>query len=130
MVLEKSIEYCPACAKLCLLRPLLEEEKTRSWESHLTVPLLSIPQIVYDPATKRWVDKDAGPDDGPQAPAAPPSDSQLMGGGGGGGGAPPPMMGGGGPPGPGGPPPPPAAGGNKFKIPKGRGESGSGAGGG
>ncbi|XP_043212895.1 protein transport protein Sec16A-like, partial [Amphibalanus amphitrite] len=50
--------------------------------------------IVYDPATKRWVDKDAGPDDGPQAPAAPPSDSQLLGGGGGG---------------------------NKFKIPKGRG---------
>ncbi|XP_043212501.1 protein transport protein Sec16A-like isoform X3 [Amphibalanus amphitrite] len=73
--------------------------------------------IVYDPATKRWVDKDAGPDDGPQAPAAPPSDSQLLGGGGGGG---PPAMGGGAPPG--GPPPPPAAGGgNKFKIPKGRG---------
>ena len=79
---------------------------------------LSVRQIVYDPATKRWVDKDAGPDDGPQAPAAPPSDSQLMGGGGGGGG--PPVMGGGAPPG--GPLPPPPAGGNKFKIPKGRGK--------
>lgn len=63
-------------------------------------------QIVYDPDKKRWVDKDADPNDqAAQAAVAPPSDSQLTGGGGG-------------------LPPPPSAGGpgNKFKIPKGRGE--------